>query len=176
MIRRPPRSTRTDTLFPSTPLVRSPFRNKPPGAPYAPQPFQYARSPPRARLARPLHRLFVLGARHRLFDLADMHLDSGRPDPREPPQRADEGDGVGRTFCRIALHARGDAVLIEVGTTGRFGDQMIAGAFSDAHRVLGARPGDADAAVEAHRRASAIAPCLVLNLIAAPGRSHRQRA
>src|SRR3546814_17051888 len=53
---------------------------------------------------------------------------------------------------------------------------MIAGAFSDAHRVLGARPGDADAAVEAHRRASAIAPCLVLNLIAAPGRSHRQRA
>src|SRR3546814_4654488 len=42
--------------------------------------------------------------------------------------------------------------------------------------VLGARPGDADAAVEAHRRASAIAPCLVLNLIAAPGRSHRQRA
>src|SRR3546814_637412 len=96
------------------------------------------------------------------FDLADMHLDIGRPDPREPPQRADEGDGVGRTFCRIALHARGDAVLIEVGTTGRFGDQMIAGAFSDAHRVLGARPGDADAAVEAHRRASAIAPCLVL--------------
>src|SRR3546814_10211262 len=77
-----------------------------------------------------------------------MHLDIGRPDPREPPQRADEGDGVGRTFCRIALHARGDAVLIEVGTTGRFGDQMIAGAFSDAHRVLGARPGDADRSEE----------------------------
>src|SRR3546814_3596188 len=53
---------------------------------------------------------------------------------------------------------------------------MIAGAFSDAHRVLGARPGDADAAVEAHLRASAIAPCLVLNLIAAPGLSHLQLA
>src|SRR3546814_18701724 len=33
MIRRPPRSTRTDTLFPYTTLFRSPGRARPPGAP-----------------------------------------------------------------------------------------------------------------------------------------------
>src|SRR3546814_20209213 len=115
MIRRPPRSTRTDTLFPYTTLFRSP------------QPFQYARSPPRARLPRPLHRLFVLGARHRLFDLAHMHLHLGRPDPREPPPRAHDGDAPGRTFCRIALLERGDAVLIELEPTGRFGAPLNIG-------------------------------------------------
>lgn len=33
-----------------------PFWSKPPGAPCTPQPFQYSRSPPCARLSRPLHR------------------------------------------------------------------------------------------------------------------------
>src|SRR3546814_7389453 len=53
MIRRPPRSTRTDTLFPYTTLFRSTSRS-PPGAPLAKGLVAVTLKPPSTRSIRPL--------------------------------------------------------------------------------------------------------------------------
>src|SRR3546814_9018535 len=61
MIRRPPRSTRTDTLFPYTTLFRSPFRTgKRSTPPKSPAPATAAR----ARNSRPSTICFPPGAEH----------------------------------------------------------------------------------------------------------------
>src|SRR3546814_16879598 len=73
MIRRPPRSTRTDTLFPYTTLFRSPRLSRALSLP----------SRPRERLRGPCHRLRGAGR------LSPPHQRSGAGDRRElPPLRA----------------------------------------------------------------------------------------
>src|SRR3546814_21191832 len=92
MIRRPPRSTRTDTLFPYTTLFRSPLAF-PPSA-------HLRRGPARYRCDR-----FLLGAG------AQDYAAPGRDPPSAGLGRAGEGFGgiartnneIGRASCRVRV-------------------------------------------------------------------------
>src|SRR3546814_12813866 len=85
MIRRPPRSTRTDTLFPYTTLFRSP---------HAPVHATTPRRPRRAAIraaaaaARPVRRL-VAGARNRADGRPQHAAAPAVPRPPQPAPRAD---------------------------------------------------------------------------------------
>src|SRR3546814_19176972 len=85
MIRRPPRSTRTDTLFPYTTL----FRSTQPEHPFAPRPTTLATAPinriGQARdLAGPDTRIGVAPNNDTLYSLALLDMQAG-PFPLDPP-------------------------------------------------------------------------------------------
>src|SRR3546814_2393157 len=58
MIRRPPRSTRTDTLFPYTTLFRSPWPHSSPNSSPSPRPTHPRPRTPRAKPKPPRHKPF----------------------------------------------------------------------------------------------------------------------
>src|SRR3546814_6533508 len=82
MVRRPPRSPRTDTLFPSTTLFRSPF-----GA------------------AQALQRHFARGSRPGLGDRAAPQPTGARHIERRAAIMADTGQAPGRQPCRKSRRA-----------------------------------------------------------------------
>src|SRR3546814_3115161 len=82
MIRRPPRSTRTDTLFPYTTL----FRSRPAGPP----------GPPDRRRRRP-HRIVKL-----YLDYCDIRADPGRGPGRRPADRSEEHTSELQSLMRIS--------------------------------------------------------------------------
>src|SRR3546814_2623917 len=92
MIRRPPRSTRTDTLFPDTALFRSPGAHHPAGAVGSP-----------ARLAALAHQLRV-AATLRSADPTNVQRELRRPGlPRiRPEPRSEEHTSELQSLMRIS--------------------------------------------------------------------------
>src|SRR3546814_17343968 len=110
MIRRPPRSTRTDTLFPYTTLFRSPATCAS-SCPPRTQPDVSTLSMPRARLARMKSLLFLAEAlRGRPHECPPPHrlrpAVAASADPRRPlaPGGPELGNACGRErVCRSVL-------------------------------------------------------------------------
>src|SRR3546814_5662184 len=122
MIRRPPRSTRTDTLFPYTTLFRSSRAVRPP----------------------------VPQNSAELFRAARIRLEPVAPEDRQPLGRADEIEPALRGLgMRRALH---DRAAIDRGRVLRIGDRdtldRVAGLFLEAHLRL---PGDARLRLALHQ-------------------------
>src|SRR3546814_9771053 len=101
MIRRPPRSTRTDTLFPYTTLFRSPLRHCPPMRTMPPPPGEggLCGSPPKSQCARSA-----------AVDVGEVAAGGDRVDDEQRDQeRADAADE--QIVARIiAKHVRGLAL------------------------------------------------------------------
>src|SRR3546814_3996690 len=88
MIRRPPRSTRTDTLFPYTTLFRS-------ASGICPSPASPARSD-RSQSASPRH------ADHAGNDFKPEHLSKCRPGRKSQPRRSEEHTSELQSLMRIS--------------------------------------------------------------------------
>src|SRR3546814_1091091 len=99
MIRRPPRSTRTDTLFPYTTLFRSPVcRTAPSGADRFQQPFEQA-----AAVGAAVGGLDpAFGMRHHAEDIAGRIEDAGDVARRAVDVRSEEHTSELQSLMRIS--------------------------------------------------------------------------
>src|SRR3546814_10919163 len=103
MIRRPPRSTRTDTLFPYTPLFRS-IRNRAPAPPCpAPEGRALARLPVFRGLAILFpHLSYPLRPLGILYAETPGNIPAVCPLPPTPPGRSEEHTSELRSLMRIS--------------------------------------------------------------------------
>src|SRR3546814_11525453 len=111
MIRLPPRSTRTDTLFPYTTLFRSVYNHLPPGRPKAKEPLWGAANrrksvqrggkllpPGRPKAKEPL---WGAANRRKPMQRGGKLLPLGRPQAKEPHGGLNPDTGqIGRASCR----------------------------------------------------------------------------
>src|SRR3546814_15140245 len=109
MLRRPPRSTRTDTLFPYTTLFRSGWRPEPPPAPSHPSPPAAAGSdcPDRARAA--LDRHICFSARRFSFGFEEDD------DPCRFRGLPIEASSLASSFKLSMLTSGGPSIMPEIG-------------------------------------------------------------